>query len=522
MRITCFNMTRALTSIGLAALNALLGVTLTFAQSSPSANGSTNAFTPAPRVMTLEQCLTEAMQNSRRRPASKFALAIAEAQHRQALAGYWPQLSAKVGFQRMDESPNFLFPAFSIPVPGQTINVPAGVSVVTVPAGVLGPSEVQLPVTTPAQSLTVDGQQMSVPSQNVKLMDPDSLLSSLNLTWLLYDGGMRKGLREQSRGLVDMMKEEARRTDLEIADSVKRFYYGCVLAHQLLRIGEDTLARMETTLRLTETMYQEGSGRVKKTDFLDNKVMVESLRSMLALLEKNEVMAQAALANTMGMPWNAGVKPSEATLPFSPLAANLEAMVGTAYRFNPDWARIEAGLRAAEGAVRTGKSEYYPKVALTGELHKWYNDYDAGIATGRNKTGWTVGVGAEIPLFSGFSTRNKIAEMRARVSKVKEEQLLLKEGIGLQIKDLFLGLQAAQKSYQATFEALKAAEENRDLNTRAYQNDLVETEKVIRAQLVEAVMAAQHCKVCYDHLALQSQLNLLVGTEVLRQFKNVQ
>ncbi len=506
--------------IGPAVLYLVLSVTLTPVQSSPAPIGSTSAFTPSPRVMTLEECLAEAMQNSHRRPASRFAVAMAEAQHRQALAGYWPQLSAKVAFQRMDESPNFLFPGFSIPVPGQTINVPAGVSVVTVPAGVLGPSEVLLPVSTPAQSLTVDGQQMPVPSQNVKLMDPDSLVGSLNLTWLLYDGGMRKGFRDQSRGLVDMMKEEARRTDLEIADSVKRLYYGCVLAHQLYQIGEDTLARMETTLRLTETMYKEGSGRVKKTDFLDNKVMVESLRSMLAMLEKNEVMAQAALANTMGMPWNAGVKPADQSLPFSPLAANLDAMVGTAYRFNPDWAKIEAGIRAAEGAVRTGKSEYFPKVALTGELHKWYNDYDAGIATARNKTGWTVGIGAEIPLFSGFSTRNKVAETRAQVARIKEEQLLLKEGLGLQIKDLFLGLHAAQKSYQATLDALKAAEENRDLNTRAYQNELVETEKVIRAQLVEAVMAAQHFKVQYDHLALQSQLNLVVGTEILRQFQH--
>ena len=64
---------------------------------------------------------------------------------------------------------------------------------------------------------------------------------------------------------------------------------------------------------------------------------------------------------------------------------------------------------------------------------------------------------------------------------------------------------------------MNAAEENRDLNTRAYQQELVETEKVIRAQLMEALMTAQHYKVRYDHVALQSQLNLLVGTEVLRR-----
>ena len=34
---------------------------------------------------------------------------------------------------------------------------------------------------------------------------------------------------------------------------------------------------------------------------------------------------------------------------------------------------------------------------------------------------------------------------------------------------------------------------------------------------MEALMSAQHYKARYDHLALQSQLNLLVGAEVLKR-----
>ena len=118
---------------------------------------------------------------------------------------------------------------------------------------------------------------------------------------------------------------------------------------------------METTLRLTETMYKEGGGTVKKTDWLDNKVMVESLRSMVALLEKNELMARAALANTMGLSWSASVKPADDEIPFAPFQGKLDDLVGAAYRFNPDWAKLEAGIRAAKGAIRTaGKRAFSP------------------------------------------------------------------------------------------------------------------------------------------------------------------
>lgn len=455
--------------------------------------------------VSLDNCIRIALKNNHRRPASRYAVEIAEAQHRQALAGYWPQITAKGGFTRMDEPFNFLFPS-------RTFNTPAGTATITVPAQLINPAAppgatMNLPVTTPAQ-------EIQIPEQDVKVMDRDTYFASVEATWLLYDGGMRKGYREQAKGLIDMMKQEARRTDLEIVDSVTRLYYGAILATQLHCIGKDTLERMEATLNLTETMYKEGSGRVKKTDFLGNKVMVESLRSMVALLEKNALMARAALANTMGLSWTDSVTPAETAMPFTSFPGNLEHLVSSAYRFNPDWEKIEAGISSAQGAIRTAMSEHYPKLALTGELHKWWNDYEAGAVTDENEEGWSFGIGIEIPIFSGFSTQNKISEAKARLAKIKEEQLLFKEGIGLQIRDTVLSLNAAEKSYQATLAAMNAAVENRDLNTRAYQHELVETEDVIRSQLMEAFMAAQHYKTRYDHLALRSRLNLLVGTEI--------
>jgi outer membrane protein TolC len=474
---------------------------------------------PAVTGWTLERCLNQAWENNHQRPASRFAVAAAEAQHRQAMAGYWPQIGFRGSFQRMDQTPDFLFPASNFSVPAQNTTVPASVALITVPAGVLGPTAVQLPVSIPSQTVSTAAQQLSIPPQEVTVMDRDSLIGSINATWLIFDGGLRRGYAEQASAGLDAARAASRRTDLEIADSVKRLYYGAVLARQLHTLGSDTLARMEATLNLTETMYKEGSGRVKKTDFLDNKVMVESLRAMVALLEKNEAMAQAALANTMGLSWRESVVPADQEIAYRPLATNLDELVGTAYQFSPDWARLEAGVRAAEGAVGVARSGHYPKVALTGEVHRWWNDYDAGVATDRNKEGWIGGIGIELPLFDGFLTRHKVRAAQAKAGELGEQKILLREGIGLQIKDLVLNLNAAQQAYQATFDAMKAAEENRDLNTRAYQNELVETEKVIRAQLVEALMKAQHYKTCYDHVALQSQLATVVGAEVWKQLE---
>jgi len=115
--------------------------------------GGIPAPAPAGQVLTLKDCLRIAMENNHRRPASRFAVAMAEAQHRQALAGYWPQVQAKGGWFRQDEAPNFIFPASAMYIPSQTVNIPGGAALVTIPANAFGPGfppqTIQMPVAFP-------------------------------------------------------------------------------------------------------------------------------------------------------------------------------------------------------------------------------------------------------------------------------------------------------------------------------------------------------------------------------------
>ena len=75
--------------------------------------------------LDIDTCLDISLKNNHRRPVSKFALEVAEAEHNQALSAYWPQLSLRSLYSQLDQDPNFIFPARSIPVPSQTATIPA-------------------------------------------------------------------------------------------------------------------------------------------------------------------------------------------------------------------------------------------------------------------------------------------------------------------------------------------------------------------------------------------------------------
>ena len=448
-------------------------------------------------ALTLKDCIDIAQGKNHSRGVSRFSLEIAEAQHRQALSGYWPQIGVKAAYSIMDHDPNFVFPAKSMQIPASTI-------LATTP---LGP----MPISVPASSITI-------PEQNIKLMDKKNFYATLNANLPLYTGGQVSSLVRQAKQGMVAAREEARRTDLQITFDITRYYYGAVLAGELLQIGTDTLARMEVTLELTEKLYTQGSGRVKKTDYLRNKTVVEALRSAVRALEANEQLAKAALANSMGIPWDTPIDLVLRELPFTPARSDLKDLVSEAYLFNPDWASLDAGLAAAEAKIDEAESGHLPKIGLFGSFTRIENPYDGGIVTNENKTSWTIGVGIELPIFNGLRTVNEVREARARLGKLKEQQILLKEGIALQVKYIFIQMMSAQQQKGYSEAAAASAEENRALNERAYQEEMVETKDVIEAQLIESLMKAQYRKSLFDNIEARANLDFVVGTEVTDLF----
>ena len=433
-----------------AALMVAVGVTSLSAEelSSPAAPA------PASRAdtlsLSLQECLDIARERNHQRPASQLGIEISEAQHRQALSSYWPQVTLSSALARRDQDPIFIFPEET-----ETYGFK------------LGDSEM--------------AAEVNVPDKHVVLQDKTHFVATGELMFPLYTGGLRPAVVRQARAGVAAARQQARRTDLQVIYDVKRMYHGCVLAATLVDIGEEALARLEVTLELTENLYKRGSGKVKKTDYLAHKVVVEGLRSMVAGLHSNRELAHSALANTMGLPWQARVEPTADEVPYTAFDLDLGSLVNGTYRFNPDWARLHAGLEALDAKVAEARSGRLPKLALFGNLQVIGNSHDKGTVGPDEEKSWLVGVGMQVPVFDGFLTKGRIREAKARLEQLKHQKILLREGLALQTKAVFLALMRAQSQEAASGDALSAASDNRRLNARAYQDQLVEVQDVIQS-----------------------------------------
>lgn len=435
--------------------------------------------------LSLQDCIDYAMKQNQRRTISKLAVETAEYQLNQALSSFWPQLSLNAGYSRFDENFNFIFPENTYTY---TVNIPG------------------LP--------PLSGQTL-VPEQNVTIMEKESFLTSVDMNYPIFTGGMRSGSVDAARSSIEAAKQSERRTELEIIRDVQRMYYGVVLAQNLSEIGRETLIRLETTTDLTERLYQNGSGSVTKLDYLRSQVVLESARSVVERLISNVELAKSALANTMGLRWDSHYSLSEESIPFAEIAIDLKSMVANAYVFNPDWKRLAAGLEAADALVTKEKAGFWPKVALTGSLWRWDNDLSGeGLATDENEEGWQVGVGVHIPVFSGFMTTNKVKEAKARLMKMEAEKILLQEGLALQVKHGVIRLERSSKIRSASDKAAHHAREHRELAVKAYMNELIPTEEVIESQIYEAISLAKLEMALYESAVARFDIDFILGKKV--------
>jgi len=485
--------------------------------------------------MSLKGCIDFALRTSHKRNVSVAGTHIAEAQHRQALAAYWPHLSMKASAQLRSNEPNFAFPGLSVDTepmnfttqpmnfttaPSQ-ITTPA--TTITIPTGNPQQPYVQIPVApqtinVPSQNVDVPALNVSVPSQHIEidqqkfdLMDRFTYGAGVEAKWLLADGGERRARRRQALSGIEAARQGEREAAIAIIADVKRYYEGAVLAANLVDIGEDVLLRMETALEMTESFYKGGSMKVTKLDYLSNKVMVDALRASLVTMRKNYDLACSALTHSMGLSWDSKVEPSERTLRYDRLDVGLPQLVEEGYRFSPDWNTLLAGLDAAENGVKKARAGFMPKLAFIGNVHSIENGMEGGFATDENLDAWTVGLGVELPLFQGFLTKNQVGEAKARLEKLKGQQVLLEEGLAMMVKKNFIDLKAAQDREKALSTTAATAKENRDLTDRAYRAGMAEADKIFEALLFDALARANQLRTRYAAIEARIHLDSIVG-----------
>ncbi len=178
---------------------------------------------------------------------------------------------------------------------------------------------------------------------------------------------------------------------------------------------------------------------------------------------------------------------------------------------NINMQKINNAIKAFECKVKEAKSDYYPSIALISSYRRLDNHYKYGFFTEENQNIFSIGIGIKWSLFNGFRTERKVEEIEAELSKYQTQKLYLNDGLKFQKEKLLSELKAANNQVASSKAAMETATDYRELQLKAYMNNMGSVSDFIQAQLYEALLSAQYEFTQYNRICIILELEKIFG-----------
>ena len=431
----------------------------------------------ATKNYTLGESINEALVNNKKNNISVLALEIAKHQYKQAQSANYPSLNLQLIASRLSKDPSMIIK-----------------------------DDLDVYVAALGTSLSFD---LDI---DTKIAGRDTRIAKLEMLYPLYTGGKITSIIKQANLNKLLAKEDIRRTKTNIIFDVKQYFYAYRLSSDLFVLANDVYIRMKNLEKLTKQFLEEGDSlNIKKTDYLNMQVTVALISSKVASFKIKKELSKAALINVLGLKYNSDVDFTYDTNDISYKNDSLEKIIKDAYLNNNDLSKINIVLDIYKEKINEAKAEYYPDIALVANTTRAYNSYKYSKI---NDNAWSVSLLANIPLFNGFVTKNKIKEKELKKIKLQENKHLLKDGLALLINNEFIKSSYTYKQILLLKNAKEIAAANRDLNVRAYRIDAVTPKEVIEAQLSKAYVEIDYLVHVHDYLLSLAKIEHLVGRKI--------
>jgi len=365
---------------------------------------------PLPRIdgaLTMEQAVDLAREKNLRVKAADADARTMDSMRREALAPFWPQLSANGYFNDQRMAPNVFTSA------GNTM------------------------------------------ARNYQVFNADQTKDgNFTTMYSLFSGGRDYYGYQAAARRAEAGREMRRGAEVDVAMQARLDYIAALREAENLRVTSDLVRGVEERLRITREQYD--AGRVPRYYLLRDEAERANAVQMDAMARSRAEQALIALKTTLGVDLSSSITLAD-QLRYTPAAVSVEEGVRQAGETHPDLRTAIKQREAAQAEVRAAYGNYFPQVSVS-------YMYDGQWSKNRSETstaadGYSVGVVVTLPLFDGFQRENALKTAKARLDRATQGEALVRQQIAKEVSQTALTLTAAEKSVEASRQGLEQAGE---------------------------------------------------------------
>jgi outer membrane protein len=315
--------------------------------------------------------------------------------------------------------------------------------------------------------------------------------------------------RKASQYSRDAQVQGNRALEEEVVFQVTRAYRTAQLAEAFQDVAVEAVELLKAHEHDVAILVEKGAN--PEIDLLRTRTELANARKDLNGADNAVDLAYSALKNLLSMPLEESVRLTEALVRSPGPGADLSSLTELALSQRPELSAIDSQVAAAEQALKAARGEYLPTIALEGRYEYMEGDF-RDLEGGDH---WTVGIGAELPLWNWGKTAAKVREARSQLNQVKIQRDKTADLIRLEVRQAFLDLGKAEKNIEAAESALNTAKEAyRQARARYRAGEGTNTDVLdVRTALSRA--EANHTQALFDYNVALAALHRAVGVMVI-------
>lgn len=280
---------------------------------------------------------------------------------------------------------------------------------------------------------------------------------------LLFDGF--KTYNDFKSAEQDVSASEHSRSEVssEIRYNLRKAFTELLKAQALIPITQGIITRRKQNLDMIQLRYE--SGREHQGALLLAEADLAQAQYDFRKSKRDISVAQYALRKELGWDRDVPIKVKGDFALQRPLRGrpDLRTVAGN----HPAVKRTGAEKSAAEYGFKSAKSEFFPTFNLTAEAGKVRS---GGFSS---ENGWSVGVGASMPIFEGGQRIANTNRARARLKEAESSKISEYDRVLSNLESAWQKLKDAVEYYEVQKKYLKADEVRAKIARAQYANGLL-------------------------------------------------
>ena len=431
----------------------------------PVTTAGREAAASAPLVITLEKAIALALGQNRDILIAAQDRSKAEAQISEARSGALPALNVSAAYTRNIQKPVLFLP------PNSPIN--------------------------PTSSTA----EFELGSNNAY-----DVAASLSQTLYNRKVGVALDIAETYRNYA---REAYRGTEQGVTLSVKKAFYGVLLAGKLVEANRQGLEIVRANFENIQSQYRNGTAA--EYDMLRAEVEVANSEPLLISAENNLELAKNSLKNLCALPIDQEIE-AQGDFAFEEIPdAGLERARREAPSNNAVIRELSLSQSMQEKNISVERAGSFPTLSLVGGYSWQTQDNSFQFNSYRWAQTSSLGLQLSFPLFDGARTGARVREARGEYEKARLARLKAEEALGIQIQSAELRMAEAKKRIQGQEKSIDQARRAVHIAQTRFTNGVGTQLELLDSQVALTRAQTNYAQAVYDYLVAEADWQFAVG-----------